>query len=48
MLPYAKSLGKEVKICYKDKNCLINGVDPFKKLTEGEPLDGIPPVEDCD
>ena len=45
---YAETLGKEVKARYKDKISLINGVDPFRKITEGEPFDGFPPVENCD
>ena len=27
---------------------MINGVDPFGKVTEGEQFDSYPPVEDCD
>ena len=45
---YAEALEKQAKARYKDKISLINGVDPFRKVTEGEPLDGFPPVEDCD
>ena len=36
------------KACYKEKISLINGVDLFGKVTEGEQFDGYPPVEDCD
>ena len=46
---YAEALEKQVKAQYKDKISLINGVYTFRKVTEGEPLDGFPwPVEDCD
>jgi len=45
---YADKLEKEAKDRYKKKISLINGVDPFGKVTEGEPFDGYPPVEDCD
>ena len=40
-------MNKEAKDRYK-KISLINGVDPFGKVTEGEQFDGYPPVEDCD
>ena len=29
-------------------NVKMNGVDPFGKVTEGEPFNGFPPVEDSD
>ena len=46
---YAEKLDQEAKVRYKKKLTLINGVDPFMgTITEGEPLDGYPPVEDCD
>jgi len=45
---YAEGLEKQAKVRYKDKISLINGVDPFGKVAEGEPFDGFPPVEDCD
>jgi len=45
---YANNLEKEAKARYKEKLTLINGVDPFGKVTEGEQFDGYPPVEDCD
>ena len=44
---YTEALEKQEKAQSKDKISLINGVDPFRKVTEGEPLDGFPPVEDC-
>ena len=45
---YAEALEKQAKARYEDKISLINGVDPFRKVTEGGPLDGFLPVEDCD
>ena len=48
---YADNLEKGAKARYKEKISLINGVDPFGKVTEGEHFDGYrnyPPVEDCD
>ena len=45
---YTDNLEKGAKARYKEKISLINGVDPFGKVTEGEQFDGYPPVEDCD
>jgi len=45
---YANNLEKEAKARYKEKLILINGVDPFGKVTKGEQFDGYPPIEDCD
>ena len=45
---YADNLEKGAKARYKEKISLINGVDPFGKVTEGEQFDGYLPVEDCD
>ena len=45
---YADNLEKGAKARYKEKISLINGVDPFGKVTEGEQFHGYPPVEDCD
>ena len=46
---YADNLEKKgAKACYKEKTALINRVDPFGKVTEGEQCDGYPLVEDCD
>ena len=42
---YLYKLEKEAKDLYK-KISLINGVDPFGKVTEGEKFHGYPPVED--
>jgi len=45
--PYADNkLNKEAKDQYKKNISLINGVDPFGKVTEGERFDGYLPVED--
>lgn len=45
---YAESLNQEAKTRYKDKIALIDGIDPFGKVTAGEPYSGVPPVEACD
>ena len=39
---------KDAKSRYLEKISLINGIDPFLKPAQGEPFDGVPPVEDCD
>ena len=44
----AESLNQEAKARYKDKIALIDGIDPFGKITVGEPYSGVPPVEACD
>ena len=44
---YAGKLKKETMDRYK-KISLINGVDLFGKMTEGEQFDGYSLVEDCD
>ena len=40
---YTDNLEKGAKARYKEKISLINGVDPFGKVTEGEQFDGYPP-----
>ena len=45
---YAESLNQEAKTRYKEKIALIDGIDPFGKVTAGEPYSGVPPVEACD
>ena len=45
---YAEGLSKEAKARYKDKIALIDGIDPFGKVTAGESYAGILPVEECD
>ena len=39
---------QEDKRRYKDKIALINGNDPFGKIVDGEPFNGIVPVDSCD
>ena len=38
---YAESLNQEAKTRYKDKIALIDGIDPFRKATAGEPYSGV-------
>ena len=45
---YAESLNQEAKARYKDKIALNDGIDPFGKITVGEPYSGVPPVKACD
>ena len=45
---YTESLNQEAKARYTDKIALIDGIDPFGKITVGEPCSGVPPVEACD
>jgi len=43
---YASNLENEAKARYEENISLINGVDPFGKVTEGVRFDDYPPVED--
>ena len=45
---YSESLNQEAKARYKDKIALIDGIDPFGKITVGKPYSGVLPVEACD
>ena len=45
---YFEGLSKEAKARYMEKISLINGIDPFKKVVDGEAFSGVVPVEVCD
>ena len=45
---YFEGLSEEAKARYMEKISLINGIDPFGKVVDGEAFSWIVPIDACD